>query len=85
MPRDWHELQFGERARMIIDLFPTLELDVVHEVTEEWSKNEYPDTWHGEQRAINDLIAMLKYASLSDEQKAQEKDRIKQLVRDKLK
>lgn len=65
---------------MVLDLFPTLEPAVVHTITEEWSSRTYPDTWAGEQRAINDLTKMLNKATLSSEQNEQERQRLARFI-----
>lgn len=83
--QSWELLQLAERARLIVALFPTLEPDVAQKTIGEWSKGEYPDNWDGEQRAMDDLMMMLRNASMSDEQRTQERHRIATLVKDKLK
>lgn len=83
--RTWEFMLLEDRVRMVVEMFPTLEPDVAQQKIAEWATGEYDDSWHGEQRAIADLIELLKDAVLSPEQRAQERDRIAQLVKDKMK
>jgi hypothetical protein len=76
----WELSQFADRAYMVIDLFPTLEPAVVQPIIEEWSSRTYPDTWAGEQRAIDDLTMMLNEASLSPLQLTQERQRVARFI-----
>lgn len=69
---------------MCLDLFPALEPDVVQTILEEWSSNTYPDTWWGEQKAIGDLTMMLRNASLSPQQHAQERQRIARFIQNNI-
>lgn len=69
---------------MVLDLFPTLEPAVVQTITEEWSNRTYPDTWAGEQRAINDLTKMLNKATLSSKQNEQERQRLARFIQNNI-
>lgn len=69
---------------MCLGLFPALEPVVVQSILEEWSGNVYPDTWAGEQKAIKDLTRMLNEASLSPQQRSQERQRITRFVQNNI-
>lgn len=76
MSKSWELMQVEERARMVLSMFPTLEPDVAQHVIGNWASRDYPDTWQGEQRAMDDLMVMLRDASMSEVQRAQEAARV---------
>ena len=81
----WELMSVSEKARMVVRMFPTLEPEVVQQITEIWATRSYEDTFYGEQKAMDDLMMMLREASMSDEQNAQEAERLQRLVKDKMK
>jgi len=82
---DWSLMSFREQAWMARNCFPTLAQQIAQDVINKWSQNTYDDTPYGEQKAISDLMSMLREASMDDVQKATERHRITQLVKDKMK
>lgn len=77
MPKTWELMQVDERARMVLSFFPALEPEVAQQIIGKWAGRTYPDTWHGEQKAIDDLMMMLRDATLSEEQLEAERQRIR--------
>jgi hypothetical protein len=75
-PMLWDDKTFEGRAQHIIDCFTTLTDEQVESVTKVWSKNEYNNSPSGEDEAISDLMRMLRYESLSEEQRREEDDRL---------
>jgi hypothetical protein len=79
----WETMPFGERAQMVVATFKgILAQDIEQTVLNEWASRTYPDTWHGEQQAIQDLMQMLRDASMSDVQRAHERHRLAQQIKD---
>jgi len=75
MPKPWDMIGFMDRVAVIIQSFPHLSDEQIKTVTDEWAKNDYVDNWDGEQEAIKDLIRALRWESMSEEQRAEEKQR----------
>lgn len=75
MPKPWDMIGFMDRVTVIIQSFPHLSDEQIKTVTDEWAKNDYVDNWDGEQEAIKDLIRALRWESMSEEQRAEEKQR----------
>ena len=75
MPKPWDMIGFMDRVAVIIQSFPHLSDEQIKTVTDEWAKNDYVDNWDGEQKAIKDLIRVLRWESMSEEQRAEEKQR----------
>jgi len=75
MPKPWDMIGFMDRVTVIIQSFPRLSNEQIKTVTDEWAKNDYVDNWDGEQEAIKDLIRALRWESMSEEQRAEEKQR----------
>jgi len=75
MPTPWEMIGFSDRVAVIIQSFPLLSNAQIKTVTDEWAKNDYVDNWDGEQRAIKDLLKALRWESMSDEQREEEKQR----------
>ena len=78
----WELMSVKERAQMVLSWFPTLERDNVQNIMREWATGEYPSTPIGEDRAISDLMIMLRTASMTEEQKAQERLRTERFVKE---
>ena len=81
----WELMQVHERAQLVVNMFPTLAQEVVQQTIGKWATGAYEDSWYGEQKAIDDLMMMLREASMSAGQKEFEKQRVSNLVKDKLK
>lgn len=75
MPSPWDLIGFVDRVAIIIQTFPSLTDEQIKTVTDEWAKNDYVDSWQGEQEAIEDLLKALRYESMSEEQREDEKRR----------
>lgn len=76
MPKPWNMLELIDRVAITIQLFPKLSDEQIKTVTDEWAKNEYGEGFHEEDRAIADLLKALRYESMSEEQRDEEKQRI---------
>jgi hypothetical protein len=72
---DWNSWSIREQTELTLECFPDLPKDRSDRVIGEWIKGEYDDNWHGHQRAQADLLKMLRYESMSEEQRIQDKQR----------
>ena len=84
MPKTWERMQLEERARMVLSMFPTLEPEVAQNTIGKWASREYPASWYGEQKAIDDLTMMLRDASMTEAQREADRQRVTDMVQKKL-
>ena len=77
MLKAWEYMQVEDRVRMVCDFFPTLEPEVAQQIMGEWASRTYPATWQGEQKALDDLMMMMRNATLSPEQLEADRQRLR--------
>jgi len=72
---DWKDQSFQQRTNMVLDMFE-LSDSQVNSVMDVWTKREYIDNWNGHEKAIADLMSLLRWESLSPMQREEEKQRM---------
>ena len=73
--RDWSQMGVEEQAMFTIALFPDLSDEQTNDILTRWSTNDYADTWDGHTEAMNDLLLMCRWESISEEQQHDEIER----------
>lgn len=61
---------------IILGCFPALSDEQVVAVMDEWAKETYPDTPLGHTKAEADLMQMLRWESMSPQQREEEAERL---------
>ena len=78
--KDWDSLSFFAQADLIISMFPTLTEEQIRGIYDKWSENVYEDNIIGELIALQDLQNLARRASMTDEQKDEERKRLQEQI-----
>ena len=80
MSQRWEDKSLKEQALIITECFPGLADKTRQKLLSEWGENSYPDSWTGHCMAMADLQSLCETAVMSDKQKEDRRQRLKEQV-----
>jgi hypothetical protein len=73
--KPWKDIPFGDQVEIIMGCVELTEEQQLA-VFMEWENGVYEDTYHGHQQSLADLLQMARLASMSDQQRQEERRRL---------